>query len=390
MWVLSTQKSNALLCDLHRLRGFVNDTMKHFNQNLLALKAYVPGRPIEDVAREIGVEPESVVKLASNENPLGVSPKALKAIKASVDEMFIYPDGAGLTLRHAIARRYNVELENVTLGNGSNEILELLGHGFLNPQSSLVYSAHSFASYEIIGMLFGAERLEIPMTKGLAHDLDAMADAIRPDTSMVIVCNPNNPTGTLLDQAALDRFMARVPEDVLVVFDEAYAELCQGEMPDTMKYIREGRFCAVLRTFSKAYGLAGLRIGYSISPKCVGAALERIRQAFNTNRLAQIAAVAALEDDEFVQNVRVVLAEGKAYLESECTRLGLEFIPTYTNFLLIRVGDSVAVFNALIKKGVIARAQKGAGLPEWIRVTIGRPEQNRAFIQALSEVMNLK
>ncbi len=360
--------------------------LKWLNPSVAATRPYQPGRPIEEVAREYGLDPASVCKLASNENPLGTSPKARKRLLEVLDETYRYPDGGAYYLRRKLAGLLEVKPEQLIFGNGSNEIIEFIGHCFLGPGRSLVASAHAFVIYKLIGRMFGADVIEVP-TRGLGHDLAAMRKAVRSDTSVVFVCNPNNPTGTLLREDEIRSFMDDLPDDVLVVFDEAYFELCLGPMPDTFEYIRAGRCCMTLRTFSKAYGLAGLRIGYGAGPAEIVAALEKPRQPFNTNRLAQEAAMAALDDQEFVRATRAVIREGRDELERACRAMGLEFERTYTNFMLIRVGDGPVVTERLARRGVIVRPMVGYGLPEYIRVSFGRPDENEKLVQALHLVL---
>ncbi|NOY79732.1 MAG: histidinol-phosphate transaminase [Kiritimatiellaeota bacterium] len=361
-------------------------TAKWLNPAVADLRPYEPGRPIEEVARQYGLDPASVCKLASNENPLGTSPKARRRLLQVLDDTYRYPDGGAYYLRRKLAGLLDAAPEQLIFGNGSNEILEFVGHCFLGPGRSLVASAHAFVIYKLIGQMFGADVIEVP-TRGLGHDLTAMRNAVRSDTAVVFVCNPNNPTGTLLREDEVRLFMDDLPDDVLVVFDEAYYELCLDQMPDTLRYVRAGRSCLVLRTFSKAYGLAGLRIGYGVGPTEIVAALEKPRQPFNTNRLAQEAAMAALDDEEFVRATRDVIRKGRDDLERACRAMGLEFERTYTNFMLIRVGDGAAVTERLTRRGVIVRPMAGYGLPEYIRVSFGRPDENEKLIQALRQVL---
>ena len=263
------------------------------NQDVNSIKPYQPGRPIEEVARELGLDPEGIIKLASNESALGVAPSALKAIEKFASEAHRYPDGGAFELRQKICKRFEIEPGEVIFGSGSNEILVFLSMTLMGKGKSVVASEKAFVIYKILSKMTGTDFIEVPM-KGLTHDLDAMADAVREDTSIVFVCNPNNPTGSMVEEAEIDGFMERIPEDVLVVFDEAYAEICLGNMPNTLKYFRQGRAAIVLRTFSKAYGLAGLRVGYGIGPQPLIQALEKPRQPFNTTLVGQMAAAAAL------------------------------------------------------------------------------------------------
>ena len=351
------------------------------NPQLKDLVAYEPGKPVEEVARERGLRPEQIIKLASNENPLGPSPKALAAMKSAAEEAHIYPDGGGWKLRNAIARKFGMEMSNVILGAGSNEVIEFIGHGFLKPGDNIITAEHAFLVYKLMAKVFGAETIEVP-DPGFVHDLDAMAAAITPRTKEIFIANPNNPTGTLVSQEAIDRFMAKVPPHVIVVFDEAYYEFLDNP-PDTLKYVREGRNVVVLRTFSKIQGLAGLRIGYGIAPAEVIEVLQRTRQPFNTNALAQAAALAGLLDDEHQALTKRVTDEGRAYLQEQFAALGLEFVPSFANFVLVKVGDGNAVFRKMMDQGVIVRAMAAYKLPEWIRVSIGTMEQCRRCIEVL-------
>ena len=360
---------------------------KWLNPDIDAITPYQPGRPIEEVAREMGMAPSEISKLASNENPLGASPKALAALREKLSETFRYPDGGAYYLREKLAARFDVDRERIVLGAGSNEILEFIGHCFMAEGRSVVVSAHAFVIYKLIARMFNARVIEVPATTGLAHDLDAMADAIEPDTCAVFVCNPNNPTGTLAGHEDVTGFVDKVPGDVLVVFDEAYAEIALAPMPDTLRIVNARSNCLMLRTFSKAYGLAGLRIGFGIGPAPVVGALQKSRQPFNVNRLAQEAAFAALDDDDFLARSRALFAESKAYLEEQCREMGLSFIPTTANFLLINVGDAAQVTEDLTKHGVIVRPMAGYGLPNHIRLSFGTMPENRNAVSRLQAVL---
>ncbi len=346
------------------------------------LVAYEPGKPIEDVARELGLEPSSIVKLASNENPLGPSPKALEAMRATLERSHFYPDGGGYYLREAIAQRCGLARENVILGCGSNEVIEFIGHAFLKPGDEIITAEHAFVVYKLMATLFGARTVEVP-DPGFKHDLDAMAAAITPATREVFVANPNNPTGTLVSQEEIDRFMDKVPDHVVVVFDEAYFEFLQNP-PDTLKFIREGRNVVVLRTFSKIQGLANLRIGYGLAKPDLIAALQKTRQPFNANGIAQAGALAGLLDEEHQSKTRQITDEGRAYLEESFGKLQLEYVPSHANFVLVKVGDGKAVFSALLKQGIIVRDMAAYKLPEWIRVSVGTMDQNRRFVEGLT------
>jgi histidinol-phosphate aminotransferase len=349
------------------------------------LVSYEPGKPIEDVARELGLKPEEIIKLASNENPLGPSPKALVAMKEACERAHFYPDGGGYYLREAIAQKMGLERANVVLGCGSNEIIEFIGKAFLNPGDDIVVARHAFVVYKLMATLFGANTIEVP-DPGFAHDLDGMLAAITPKTKEIFIANPNNPTGTLLSQEQIDRFMEKVPEHIVVVFDEAYYEFLP-EPPDTLKYVRAGRNVVVLRTFSKIQGLANLRIGYGLAKKELVDVLQKTRQPFNANGIAQAGALAGILDDEHQQKTRELTWEGRDFLQAAFADMDLEFVPTHANFILVRVGDGKAVFQSLLKRGVIVRDMTSYGLPEWIRVSIGTMEQNRRFLTELKVVL---
>ncbi|HEX8313032.1 MAG TPA: histidinol-phosphate transaminase [Chthoniobacteraceae bacterium] len=354
------------------------------NPWLRELVSYEPGKPIEDVARELGLQPHEIIKLASNENPLGPSPKALVAMREALERAHFYPDGGGYYLREAIAAKTGLKRENVILGCGSNEIIEFIGHAFLRPGAEVITARHAFVVYKLMATLFGASVVEVE-DPGFAHDLDAMAAAITPQTAQIFIANPNNPTGTLLSQEEIDRFMAKVPEHVVVVFDEAYYEFLENP-PDTLKYVREGRNVVVLRTFSKIQGLANLRIGYGLAnPELIGV-LQKTRQPFNANGIAQAGALAGLADDEHQRQTRELTITERTAMQEEFAALGLEYVPSFANFVLVKVGDGRAVFQALMREGVIVRDMNAYGLPEWIRVSIGTAEQNARFLEELRAV----
>jgi histidinol-phosphate aminotransferase len=347
--------------------------------------AYEPGKPIDETARELGLEPSQIVKLASNENPLGPSPLAKVAMREALEEAHIYPDGGGYRLRSAIAESFEMELANVVLGNGSNEIIELLCHTFLNPEAELIAAKHAFVVYKLMATLFGAKYVEVP-DPGFIHDLEAMAAAITEKTRLVFIANPNNPTGTMVGQEAIDRFMAQVPEHVIVVFDEAYFEFPDSP-PDVLKYVREGRNVCVLRTFSKIHGLAALRVGYGLASKNVTTLLQKARQPFNVNAIAQAGALAALADTAHIEKTRSVNQAGMAFYEQELAARGLEYIPSFANFLLIKTGDGDRVFREMLRQGVIVRAMSSYKLPEWVRISIGTESQNRRCLEVLDRVL---
>ncbi len=353
-----------------------------FVQNL---NAYEPGKPIEELAREMGLDPADIVKLASNENPLGPSPKALTAMRAALEQAHLYPDGGGWALRSAIADQLGFDRSNVILGNGSNEIIELLGHIFLGPGSEVIAPSHAFVVYRLVAQLFGATTIETP-DPDFRADLDSMLAAITPRTRLLFLANPNNPTGTLVGQSEIDAFMARVPDHVLVVFDEAYQEFL-GTPPDTLKFVRDGRNVVVLRTFSKIQGLAALRIGYAIAPAPLANFLQKARQPFNVNAIAQVGALAALDDADHIRRTRELTNEGREYLEKQVAALGLEYVPSAANFVLVKTGNGQHVFQSLLQRGVIIRPMGGYALPDWIRVSVGTMPENHRFIQTLREVI---
>jgi histidinol-phosphate aminotransferase len=355
------------------------------NSFVCNLVAYEPGKPIDETAREIGLDPSQITKLASNENPLGASPLAKIAMRAALEEAHIYPDGGGYRLRSAIANSFDMDFSNVIIGNGSNEIIELLCHTFLNPQAELIAAKHAFVVYKLMATLFGAKYVEVP-DPDFIHDLDAMAAAINEQTRLVFIANPNNPTGTMVGQEAIDRFMAKVPDHVVVVFDEAYYEFPDSP-PDTLKYVREGRNVCVLRTFSKIHGLAALRVGYGLASKNVANLLQKARQPFNVNAIAQVGALAALNDTDHIDKTREINRAGMAYFEKELKLRGLEYVPSFANFLLIRTGAGDQVFKDMLKQGVIVRAMSSYKLPDWVRISIGTESQNLRCMEVLDSVL---
>ena len=360
---------------------------QYANRFVCELVAYEPGKPIDETARELGLDPSQIVKVASNENPLGPSPKAKIAMGAALEEAHIYPDGGGFRLRSAIAESVGLGRENVVLGNGSNEIIELLCHTFLNRGTELIAAKHAFVVYKLMATLFGAKYVEVN-DPDFIHDLDAMADAITENTRLVFIANPNNPTGTMVDQNAIDRFMDRLPAHVIAVFDEAYIEFPDSP-PDTLRYVREGRNVCVLRTFSKIHGLAGLRVGYGLAPAHLADLLQKARQPFNVNAIAQAGAMAALSDKEHIENTLRVNREGMAFYEKAFAERGLEYVPSHANFLLVRTGGGDEVFRDMLKQGVIVRAMSSYKLPEWIRISIGTAAQNERCIEVLDSVLTV-
>ncbi len=356
------------------------------NPFVLDLVAYVPGKPIEETARELGLNPEDIVKLASNENSLGPSQKAVEAMTEAASGMHIYPDGAAFELRSAIARKHGVSFDETVVGTGSSEVIELMCHAMLGPQAEVVAARHAFSMYPVMAQLFGATYVEAPNKADWSHDLDAMLAAVTPRTRIVFITNPTNPLGTVVTQREIDSFMEKVPDHVLVCFDEAYYEFSHSPV-DTIKFVKQGRNAIVLRTFSKVYGLAGVRVGYGLAPAEVTSMLHKARAPFNLNAMAQAAALAALDDEEHVRRTVDMTRRGMAVYENAFRSMGLEWIPSQGNFVLVKVGEGRKVFQELLNKGVITRAQDGYGLPEYIRITIGTQEQNARCVEALREVM---
>ncbi|TCS70878.1 histidinol-phosphate aminotransferase [Sulfuritortus calidifontis] len=355
--------------------------------HIRAIAPYQPGKPIAELAREMGLNEADIVKLASNENPLGVSPKARAAIADSLDELALYPDGNGFELKSAIARKHGVGLDQIVLGNGSNDVLELAARALLTPGSSAVYAQHAFAVYPLVTQACGAAGIEAK-AKAFSHDLSAMLAAIRPDTRIVFIANPNNPTGTLLDADALHGFLKKVSPEVLVVLDEAYVEfLPEARRTPSVEWLKEFPNLLVSRTFSKAYGLAGLRVGFGLAQPEVADLLNRVRQPFNVNSLALKAAAAALDDQAFLAESKRVNDAGMAQLTEGFRRLGLDYIPSWGNFVAVRVGAAGTVFQALLQKGVIVRPVANYGMPDYLRISIGLPEQNARCLAALQAVL---
>jgi histidinol-phosphate aminotransferase len=351
------------------------------NPPVLTQPVYEPGKPIEHVARELGLDPAAIIKLASNENPHGPSPRAVAAAKHALEEGQLYPDGGCFALRHRLAREWGLDAGQFVIGNGSNEVIELLGHAFLSPGDEVVMAEPSFVVYKLVTLLFGARPVEVPLREW-RHDLPRMAAAVTARTKLVFVCSPNNPTGTANTEAELLEFARALPEHVVAVFDEAYADYLQPP-PDLRPLIVEARPVICLRTFSKIYGLASLRIGYGRAGAEMCALLNRVRQPFNVNAIAQAAALAALDDREFAERSARDNCSGLAQLERGCRELGLEVVPSVANFMLVRVGDGTAVFEALQRRGVIVRPVKSYGLDDWVRVTVGTREQNDRLLAEL-------
>ncbi|MEN3374454.1 histidinol-phosphate transaminase [Dechloromonas sp. ZS-1] len=350
-----------------------------------AISPYQPGKPITELAREMGIPVERIVKLASNENPLGMSPKARQAVEAAVAGIERYPDQFDLIAK--VAGRCGVGQNQVVLGNGSNDVLDLIARVFLAPGRSAVFSQHAFAVYPLATLSTGAELIAVP-AKAYGHDLDAMRAAIRPDTRIVWIANPNNPTGNFLPYADVRAFMESVPKDVVVVLDEAYNEyIPPAERVDTAAWLADFPNLVICRTFSKIYGLAGLRVGYGLASAAVADLMNRVRQPFNVNNLALAGALAALDDVDFLNASYELNRAGMAQIVAALDQLGLEHIPSCGNFVTFRAGDAAAVNQKLLQQGVIVRPIAGYGLPEWLRVTIGKAEENARFIEALQKAL---
>jgi histidinol-phosphate aminotransferase len=356
-----------------------------------AIAPYQAGKPISEVAREFGLDEATIVKLASNENPFGVPASARQAMTDAVAELGRYPDANGFDLKGALAKRYDVPADWITLGNGSNDILEIAAHAFVERGQSIVYAQYSFAVYALATQGVGAQHIVVP-AKAHGHDLPAMLAAIRDDTRLVFVANPNNPTGTFIPAAEIEAFIAKVPAHVVVVLDEAYNEFLAAEHQfESAEWVKKYPNLLVSRTFSKAYGLAGLRVGFSIAQPALTDLMNRIRQPFNVNSLAQAAAIAALNDKEFLAQSAANNAAGSQQFVEAFEQMGLEYVPSYGNFVLVKVGSDAGagarVNLSLLKQGVIVRPVGNYGLPEWLRISIGLPQENAVFIAALAKAL---
>lgn len=352
-----------------------------------AIAPYQTGKPISELAREMAIDEASIVKLASNENPLGIGPKARAALTVAIDDLSRYPDGNGFALKAKIASRFGVVQNQIVLGNGSNDILELVARTFLCPGDSAVYSQYSFAVYPLAVQAVGAQGIEVRASE-YGHDLPAMLAAIRPDTKLVFIANPNNPTGTLVRPGDLVEFMEACPAKVLVVLDEAYTEYLPAEKrPDSLGLLRRFPNLIVSRTLSKAYGLAGLRIGFALCSPQVAELVNRVRQPFNVNSLAQAAAVAALDDLDFLRETVRINREGMQQITAALSELGLSYIPSYGNFVTFHCGNGAALNRFLLERGVIIRPLASYGLPDSLRVSIGLPAENARFIDVLREAL---
>lgn len=356
-----------------------------------AIAPYQAGKPIAEVAREFGLDEASIVKLASNENPFGIPESSKRAMAQAAAELGRYPDANGFELKAALSARYDVPADWITLGNGSNDILEIAAHAFVQKGESVVYSQYSFAVYALACQGVGGRAIVVPAAE-YGHDLDAMAAAIDADTRLVYIANPNNPTGTFIPAPRIEAFLAKVPANVVVVLDEAYNEYLAPEHQfESAQWVRRFPNLIVSRTFSKAYGLAGLRVGFAIAQPAVTDLMNRIRQPFNVNSLAQAAAIAALNDKAFLEQGARNNAAGYKQLTAAFDELGMEYVPSYGNFVLVKVGEDdgagARVNLALLKQGVIVRPVGNYGLPQWLRISIGLPQENATFIAALKKAL---
>jgi histidinol-phosphate aminotransferase len=356
-------------------------------QYVRAIAPYQPGKPVSEVARERGLVESDVIKLASNENPRGASSRAIDAINSALKELARYPDGNAFELKEVLAKIHGIEQDAIVLGNGSNDVLELAAIAFLAPGTSAIYSQHCFVVNRLATQARGAEGIEVP-ARGFGHDLDAMRAAVRDDTRVIFVSNPNNPTGTWIDASQVLGFIREVPSHVLVVLDEAYYEyLAVADQSASIEWVQEFPNLLVTRTFSKAHGLAGLRVGYGVSHPGVADLMNRVRQPFNVNSVAQAAAIASLGDTGFVNDSVDLNLAGMKQLTSGFEALGLDWIPSRGNFISVRVGDAAQVFNGLLERGVIVRPIGGYGLPEHLRVTVGLDSENARFLDSLAAVL---
>jgi histidinol-phosphate aminotransferase len=365
---------------------------KHFGPDYVrAIAPYQAGKPIAEVAREFSLDEANIVKLASNENPFGVPESAQQAMTAAAADLGRYPDANGFDLKAALSKRYDVPADWITLGNGSNDILEIAAHAFVQQGQAVVYSQYSFAVYALATQGVGARAIVVP-AREYGHDLAAMAAAIDADTRLVFIANPNNPTGTFIAPAQIEAFLKQVPPNVVIVLDEAYNEFLTAEQQfESAQWVKQYPNLLVSRTFSKAYGLAGLRVGFGIAQPGVTDLMNRIRQPFNVNSLAQAAAIAALNDKQFLEKGARNNAAGYRQFVEAFEELGLQYVPSFGNFVLVKVGDDdgagARVNLALLKQGVIVRPVGNYGLPQWLRISIGLPQENAIFVAALKKAL---
>ena len=361
--------------------------LPYIHRNVYEMVAYQPGKPIEETARELGMHPEDIVKLASNENALGPSPHAVEAMQKAAAHVHLYPDGASFDLRCKLAERFGVGFELTVVGAGSSELIELLCHSCLGPGMELIASKYCFTMYPLMCKLFNAEFVEVENKADWSHDLQAMLRAITPQTRLIFITNPTNPVGTMVDQAEIDAFMEQVPEHVIVAFDEAYIDFAR-QQPDTLKFVKQGKNVVCLRTFSKAYGLAGVRAGFAVTTAEIADLLNKARSPFNLNSIAQAGALAALDDAEHIaRSVQMVHDGLKQYYEA-FDQWGVSYIPAHGNFLLVNVGEGRRVFRECLAQGVILRPMDAYGLTEYIRITVGTPQENERCLSALSRALH--
>lgn len=357
-------------------------------QHIQKIAPYQGGKPITELAREMHLNVEDIVKLASNENPLGISPKADYAIQEAILEIARYPDGNSFALREAVSNKFNVSPDQIVFGNGSNDILELVARAYLSADSEVIYSQHAFAVYPLVTQAMGAKGVVVP-AKDFGHDLSAMLAAVTDKTSLIFIANPNNPTGTLLAKDALFAFLQQVPKNVLVVLDEAYDEYLPAEhKSQAISWLKEFDNLLISRTFSKAYGLAGLRIGFGLCHAQIADMMNRVRQPFNVNSVAQAAAVASLADDDFVERSYALNQAGMAQLKQGFDQLGLSYIPSFANFISVKVGDAATINQKLLQNGVIVRPVANYEMPEYLRVSIGLFSENAKFLDVLAKILN--
>ena len=352
-----------------------------------AIAPYQPGKPIAELERELGIS--GIVKLASNENPLGASPLAIAAMHAAIDHVARYPDGNGFDLKDALSRRFQIEPAHVVLGNGSNELLELAARAFLTPGDKVVYAAHAFAVYALATQAVGATGISVPATAGFGHDLPAMLQAaVKHNVKMVFIANPNNPTGTFVGAAELQEFLCALPPQILVVLDEAYNEYLPEKLRyDSVGWLKQFPNLIITRTFSKAYGLAGLRVGYALADLQVADMMNRVRQPFNVNSVAQAAAVAALQDSDFVRQTHEQNLLGMEEVTQGLALMGLEFIPSFGNFVCFKIANAAGIYRRLLELGVIVRPVANYDMPDWLRVSIGSEKEIAKFLFVLAQAL---
>ncbi len=357
-------------------------------KGILDLKPYIPGKPIEEVKRELGLK--EVVKLASNETSIGPSPLAVEAIKKEIKNIHLYPEGSSRQLREKLAHKLKLDKEMLIIGNGADNIIDLIGMAFINEGDEVISGEVTFPAYETVTKIMGGKLISVKL-ENYRFDLEEIVQRINERTKIIFICNPNNPTGTIVNKEAVDKFIRQVPKDVIIVFDEAYYDYVEDKnYPNSLSYVLAGKSVIVLHTFSKIAGLAGVRIGYGIAKPELISCLRRVVNPFTTNRLAQVAALASLDDEEYYRKVLKTNQKGKRYLYRELKKLGFFYIPTETNFIFLDLKeDSEIVFEKLLKKGVIVRPGKIYGCPNFIRVTIGTTYENKRFIRAIREVMSL-